>query len=246
MAVVYFHVKATKHLTTSMEGKNKGSTRWRWKHLQELVISAKKSMFRGQQDQERLPLFFVILSKFPFLSEEEKFTCLSTKFKDFPFSVLCQIQEMPSNVTHHDDRSLHNWLLFHFFFHLFMTPGRHLLHLQLMLFCWGLKSLPTILSSRRLKSPCWVEPMAASSLTKVISRTGRVDDQARAHLAVSRGRLRRQERGGWWAELLFALDPPSHRSDWDDCALLSVRSHWSDLMTHDPNRKKLFKQPLSL
>lgn len=57
MAAVFFYVKATKHPTTSMEGKKKGSMRWRWNHLQEVAIGTEKSMFRRQQEQERLPFF---------------------------------------------------------------------------------------------------------------------------------------------------------------------------------------------
>lgn len=95
---------------------------------------------------------------------------------------------------------------------------------------------PPPIPFHRLKSPCWVDPTAASSLTKVIRRTGRVDDHARAHLAVSRGYVG----GAWWvvSPAPFCARPTSHDFDWNDCALLGVRSRWSDLMTHDPNRKK--------
>lgn len=161
MAVVYFHVKATKHPTASMEGKKKENTRWRWKHLQELVMGTKKSMFRRKQDQERLPLFFVMLSKFPFHHRKK----INLKWFKYPlqneilFFHLLQWQdphdyssfnlyfrEMPSKVTHHGDRSPHNSLL------CLMTPGWH----SLMLCCWRLKSLLTILRPRRQKGPCWV------------------------------------------------------------------------------------------
>lgn len=157
--------------------------------------------------------------------------CPSLKFKWCPLAFPCPIKEMPPDVTHCDDRFPYNLLVFLLF------PWLPVDTCNISSWCCavGDKNPPPI-PFHRLKSPCWVDPTAASSLTKVIRRTGRVDDHARAHLAVSRGYVG----GAWWvvSPAPFCARPTSHDFDWNDCALLGVRSRWSDLMTHDPNRKK--------
>lgn len=157
--------------------------------------------------------------------------CPSLKFKWCPLAFPCPIKEMPPDVTHCDDRFPYNLLVFLLF------PWLPVDTCNISSWCCavGDKNPPPI-PFHRLKSPCWVDPTAASSLSKVIRRTGRVDDHARAHLAVSRGYVG----GAWWvvSPAPFCARPTSHDFDWNDCALLGVRSRWSDLMTHDPNRKK--------
>lgn len=76
-----------------------------------------------------------------------------------------------------------------------------------------------------LKSPCWVEATAASSLTKAISRTGRVGDQARAHLAASR----RSVAGGEPSSFLYSTHQPPLWLGW----LCSARREVSLIRPHD-------------
>lgn len=46
------------------------------------------------------------------------------------------------------------------------------------------------------------------------------------------------DRGGWWAELLFVLNPPAMTL----IGTIVLRSvwglHWSDLMTHEPKQEE--------
>lgn len=150
--------------------------------------------------------------------------CLSPKFK-LSFSL-----PDSGNVTLHDGRPPHNSLLPPLYHDPWLTLWQRL---QLMLCCWRLKSLPGILPSRRLpKSPCWVEPTAASSLTKVISRTDRVDDQARAHLAVSMdGLCRRSVAGGEPDSFLYSTHQPPLWLGWlrsarREVSLITHRDSW--------------------
>lgn len=141
---------------------------------------------------------------------------LSLRFKGFP---------SPSTMTvFHTTRS---------FFCRFHDPCLTLSqHLQLMSCCWRLKSLPTALPSHRLEGPCWVQPSAASSLTKVISGTSRVDDQARGHLALCRGCLcRRSVAGGEPSSFLYSTRQPPLWLGWlcsarREVSLIRPRDSW--------------------
>lgn len=151
--------------------------------------------------------------------------CPSLKFKWCPVAFLCLIKEMPPDVTHCDDRFPYNSLVFLLF------PWLPVDTCNISSWCCavGDKNPPPI-PFHRLKSPCWVDPTAASSLTKVIRWTGRVDDHARAHLAVSRGYLcRRSVAGGEPSSFLCSAHQPRLWLEW----LCSARREVSLIRPHD-------------